>query len=128
MPDPILFNYEVVSDRKKRMGKSDTYIKPYVNVGNSTSMAAGMNVLRNISVPWDLTCDEVIFCHKGEFRLVCGEKRYELKPGDMIFIPKGNSIAYEADGECEIFYAAWPVNWKQLAGLTHVPGIDPEDM
>lgn len=128
MADPILFKYEVISNRKKSMAESDTYIKPHVNVRNSTSMAGGINLLRNISVPWDLTCDEIIFCHKGNFRLVHGENRYELNPGDMIFIPKGNTIAYEADEECEIFYAAWPVNWKQLAGLSHVPGIDPEDM
>ncbi len=29
---------------------------------------------------------------------------------------------------CTIFYAAYPVNWKQLAGLSEVPGIDPKDM
>ena len=27
-----------------------------------------------------------------------------------------------------IFYAAYPVDWKQQAGITSVPGIDPEDM
>ena len=27
-----------------------------------------------------------------------------------------------------IFYAAYPHDWKKKAGLTHVPGIDPEDM
>lgn len=128
MPQPILFEYSVVAERRKKMAESDTYIKPHVNVRNSTSMAGGLNVLRRISVPWDLTCDEIIFCHKGTFRLVCDDRKYVLKPGDMIFIPKGNHIAYETDEECEVFYAAWPVDWKQQAGLTHVPGIDPEDM
>jgi ethanolamine utilization protein EutQ len=46
----------------------------------------------------------------------------------MMFVPKDNDIAYEADDKCVIFYAASPVNWKQEAGLTEVPGIDPEDM
>ena len=46
----------------------------------------------------------------------------------LMLVPKDNHICYETDDECTIFYAAYPVNWKQLAGLTEVPGIDPEDM
>ena len=48
---------------------------------------------------------------------------YELSPGDMMLVPKDNHIKYEADDRCTIFYAAWPVDWKQKAGLTEVPGI-----
>ena len=32
------------------------------------------------------------------------------------------------DEKCVIFYAAYPHDWKQKAGITFVPGIDPEDM
>jgi choline monooxygenase len=35
---------------------------------------------------------------------------------------------YECDEKCIIFYAAYPHDWKQQAGITFVPGIDPEDM
>ena len=122
-----VFRYSAIEERKKTMEESDTHIKPFVNVRNSESMAAGVNVLRNISIPWNLTCDEVIYCFKGAFRLHCDGVDHVLNPGDMIFIPKDNHIRYECDDECEIFYAAWPVNWKQLAGLTEVPGIDPND-
>jgi len=27
-----------------------------------------------------------------------------------------------------IFYAAYPHDWRQQAGITFVPGIDPQDM
>ena len=91
-------------------------------------MAGGVNFLKKVSIPWDLTCDEIIYCHEGNFRLMCDGEAYELGPGDMMFVPKDNQIAYETDDECTIFYAAYPVNWKQLAGLKEVPGIDPEDM
>ena len=48
---------------------------------------------------------------------------------EMFFIyPKDNHIAYECDEKCIIFYAAYPHDWKQQAGITFVPGIDPEDM
>jgi len=91
-------------------------------------MAGGVNFLHKVSIPWDLTCDEIIYCHEGTFRLVCDGEDYVLNPGDMMLVPKDNHIRYETDGKCMIFYAAWPVDWKQRAGLTEVPGIDPEDM
>ena len=46
----------------------------------------------------------------------------------MLYIPRDNQIAYECDEKCVIFYAAYPHDWKQKAGITFVPGIDPEDM
>jgi len=45
-----------------------------------------------------------------------------------MYVPKDNHVIYEADEKCVIFYAAYPVNWKELSGVTHVPGIDPSDM
>ena len=128
MAKPLVFKRADIQHRKDNLEDGGTYIKPFVTVRNSESMAGGVNFLKNASVPWDLTCDEIIFCQEGNFRLMCDGEAYTIGPGDMMLIPKGNQIRYEADGECSIFYAAYPVNWKQLAGLTHVPGIDPEEM
>jgi len=128
MAKPIVFKRQDIQHRKESLQEGGTYIKPFVTVRNSDSMAGGVNFLNNVSIPWDLTCDEIIYCHEGNFRLVCDGQAFDLAPGDMMYVPKDNHIAYESDGECTIFYAASPVNWKQLAGLTEVPGIDPEDM
>ena len=92
------------------------------------SKAVFLNFLNNISVPWDLTCDEIIYCMKGTFRLTCNGESYICNPGDVLYVPRDNHIAYECDEKCIIFYAAYPHDWKKKAGLTHVPGIDPEDM
>jgi len=94
----------------------------------SDTMCGGLNFLNEVSVPWELTCDEIIYCMEGTFRLTCDGVAYECKPGDVLYIPKDNSIAYECDEKCIIFYAAYPHDWKQQAGITFVPGIDPEDM
>lgn len=79
-------------------------------------------------IAWDLTCDELIYCLQGTFRLVVDEISYELNPGDLMFVPKDNHVKYECDEKCVIFYAAYPVDWKQRAGITHVPGINSDDM
>ncbi|MEM7733780.1 MAG: cupin domain-containing protein [Pseudomonadota bacterium] len=126
---PQLIKWDVVEDRYNAMADkdSDTYIKPMVTSAMSQTMCGGINVLKNIVVPWDLTCDEIIYVLEGTFRLTCDGETYICNRGDVLYVPKDNHITYEADDRCVIFYAAYPHNWKQLAGLTHVPGIDPDD-
>lgn len=128
MTAPTVFRFADVADRLENLESGGTFIKPFVNTKVSESMAGGLNFLNNVSVPWDLTCDELIYCHQGRFRLVVDDVDYVLDPGDLMYVPKDNHVVYEADDKCVIFYAAYPVNWKELSGVTHVPGIDPEDM
>jgi ethanolamine utilization protein EutQ len=125
---PSVFRISDIQDRIDNLPENGTYIKPFVNVKNSDSMAGGINALNKISVPFDLPCDELIFCLEGTFRLVVDGVDYVLNRGDLMFAPKGQFVKYECDEKCVIFYAASPVDWKQRAGLTYVPGIDPEDM
>ncbi len=128
MAKPSVYRFEEISDRLETLEEGGTFIKPFVNTKMGASMAGGVNFLNRVSVPWDLTCDELIFCHQGTFRLVVDGEDYVLEPGDLMYVPKDNHVKYEADQKCVIFYAAWPVNWKELSGVTHVPGIDPADM
>ena len=128
MSKPSVYRFDEVADRLDNLEEGGTFIKPFVNTKMGASMAGGVNFLNNVSVPWDLTCDELIFCHQGTFRLVGDGQDYVLNPGDLMYVPKDNHVKYEADQKCVIFYAAYPVNWKELSGVTHVPGIDPADM
>ncbi len=128
MSKPSVYRFDEVADRLDNLEEGGTFIKPFVNTKMGASMAGGVNFLNNVSVPWDLTCDELIFCHQGTFRLVVDGQDYVLNPGDLMYVPKDNHVKYEADQKCVIFYAAYPVNWKELSGVTHVPGIDAADM
>ena len=128
MAKPSVFRFSEVAHRLENLEKGGTFIKPFVNTKISDSMAGGVNFLNDVSVPWNLTCDELIYCHQGTFRLVVDGEDYVLNPGDLMYVPKDNHVTYEADDKCLIFYAAFPVDWKERAGVTHVPGIDPEDM
>ena len=44
-------------------------------------MCGGLNFLNKVSVPWDLTCDEIIYCMEGTFRLTCDGESYDLQSG-----------------------------------------------
>ena len=128
MTAPSVFRISEIQDRIDNLPTNGTFIKPFVTIEHSESMCGGINALNQISVPWDLTCDELIFCLQGSFRLVVDKINYELSPGDLMFVHKDNHVKYECDEKCVIFYAAYPVDWKQRAGITHVPGIDSDEM
>lgn len=125
---PKLYKFSEIEHRLHTLEPGKSYIKPFVTSAVSDTMCGGLNFLNEVSVPWELTCDEIIYCMEGTFRLTCDGVAYECNPGDVLYIPKDNSIAYECDEKCIIFYAAYPYDWKQQAGITFVPGIDPEDM
>ncbi|WP_423909546.1 cupin domain-containing protein [Candidatus Spongiihabitans sp.] len=128
MTAPSVFKISDIQDRIDNLPANGTFIKPFVTTEHSDSMCGGINCLNQISVPWDLTCDELIYCLEGTFRLVVDEVDYVLNRGDLMYVPKDNHVKYECDQKCIIFYAASPADWKQRAGITYVPGIDAEDM
>ena len=61
MSKPSVYRFDEVADRLDNLEEGGTFIKPFVNTKMGASMAGGVNFLNNVSVPWDLTCDELIF-------------------------------------------------------------------
>ena len=65
---------------------------------------------------------------EGTFRLTCMVSRTAAVQGMSFMCQKTIISLTSNDEKCVIFYAAYPHDWKQQAGITFVPGIDPEDM
>ena len=84
---PQLFKFTEIEHRLHTLEPGQTYIKPFVTSKVSDTMCGGLNFLNKISVPWDLTCDEIIYCMKGTFRLTCDGESYICNPGDVLYIP-----------------------------------------
>ena len=103
---PQLYKFKDIENRLHTLEPGKSYIKPFVTSKVSNTMCGGLNFLNKVSVPWDLTCDEIIYCMEGTFRLTCDGESYICNPGDVLYIPKDNHIAYECDEKCVIFYAA----------------------
>lgn len=92
MPKLAVFRRSEIQHRFEALRENGTYIKSFVTTRNCESMAGGIIYLHKASVPWDLTCDEIIYCHEGTFRLVCDGVGYVLNPGDMMLASKDNHI------------------------------------
>ena len=91
---PQLYKFADIEHRLHTLEPGQTYIKPFVTSKVSDTMCGGLNFLNNISVPWDLTCDEIIYCMKGTFRLKCDGESYICSPGDVLYIPKDLSLIH----------------------------------
>ena len=70
---PQLYKFKDIENRLHTLEPGKSYIKPFVTSKVSNTMCGGLNFLNKVSVPWDLTCDEIIYCMEGTFRLTCDE-------------------------------------------------------
>jgi len=80
-----------------------------INAGFSKQMGAGVGVFDKCSVEWTLDYDEVLFIIDGKLRLHVAENIYEAVTGDVLWIPAGTAIVYEAEVRTTFFYAVSPV-------------------
>ena len=69
--EPQLYKFKDIENRLHTLEPGKSYIKPFVTSKVSNTMCGGLNFLNKVSVPWDLTCDEIIYCMEGTFRLTC---------------------------------------------------------
>ncbi len=83
----------------------------------SATMGAGVAAFEACSIEWTVLYDEVIVVLEGRFRLVVGDQRLDCGPGDVLWIPEGTALKYEADERAVCFYALHPVDWRARHGL-----------
>lgn len=95
-----------------------TRIARVINAAISSHIGAGIEVLEKVSIEWTVTYDEVIFVHEGEMTIDTGGERWRCRPGDIVWLPKGTTLTYDAStGRCAYFYALHPVDWAQRQGI-----------
>ncbi|MGH8411891.1 MAG: ethanolamine utilization protein EutQ, partial [Pseudomonas sp.] len=59
--------------------------------------------------------DEVIFVIEGCFELRVGDELFEVRPGQLLWIPDGTELVY--GGYALFGYVVHPGNWKELHDL-----------
>ena len=99
-----------------RVGDQQTAIARLVNGGFSTSLGAGVERLEKTRLEWTVTYDEVLFIREGRLTVHSGGQRYDCVAGDIVWLPNGTTLIYDAPEACEYFYALWPVDWAKRQG------------
>lgn len=101
----------------------------FVNAGNSDTMGGGYGVFgAGTDMEWTVTYDEMLFIHKGRFKLRVGDKVYHAGPGDTLWIPKDTPLSYVCDEDVWFFFAVCPATASPSAGqkITY-PDAPPSD-
>jgi ethanolamine utilization protein EutQ (cupin superfamily) len=95
----------------------DGPVHAVVNAGYSAELGAGIGVFENCAIPWTVTYDEVLFIKDGRLDLRVGKKLYRAGAGDILWIPAGTALVYEAKKKVTFFYAVHPVSKSPSSGL-----------
>lgn len=118
MQKALRFGYDDLPWTSARTATGDTRIARVVNAAISKELGAGIEVLENVSIHWTVTYDEVLFIHAGEMTIATGGERLACGPGDIVWLPRGTTLEYDATtGRCAYFYALHPVDWAARQGI-----------
>ena len=101
-----------------RTATGNTRIARIIDRSLSDHIGAGIEVLDKVSIAWTVTYDEVLFIHEGEMTVASGGMRWLCQPGDIVWLPNGTMLEYDASkGRCAYFYALYPVDWAMRQGV-----------
>ncbi len=111
------FRYGEMAFKKAVVGDQHTTIARLVTDEISGSMGAGVERLENCSFEWTVTYDEILFIRSGRLTVFTDGVENGLAAGDILWLPAGTRLRYEATEPCEYFYALHPVDWARRQGV-----------
>jgi ethanolamine utilization protein EutQ len=88
-----------------------------INRSTSATMGAGVERLERTKIDWTVTYDEILFIKEGAMRIHSGGKTFDCVAGDIVWLPNGTSLVYDAPETCTYFYALYPVDWAKQQGV-----------
>ena len=98
---------------------------PVINAGNSSGIGGGFCHFQKCELEHTVTgYNEILYIISGKMSLRQGDKRWNVGPGDILWIPKDTKFVYEAGDEmCVTFYATDPAT---MSGSTKKTDACPE--
>ena len=112
MPNAIHFKRNDLPFKVCRTPSGVTEVARTVTGKISRHMGAGMEILDDVRIHWTTLYDEVLFVHSGSMIVRTEASEFECRPGDIIWLPDGVTLVYDAAGRrCEYFYALYPFDW-----------------
>lgn len=118
MPKAVHFRHADLPFVAARTPSGDTQVARTITRRLSEHMGGGLEVLDGVSIRWTVTYDEILFIHEGRLTIRSGGERFDCAPGDIVWLPNGTTLEYDATGgRCAYFYALYPVDWAARQGI-----------
>ena len=93
------------------------YIKEFTNPQESPNMTSGMMALDHGSLDWTLTYDEMDYVIEGTLEFIVNGQKFTGHAGDSFYIPANTHVVFTTPDSCKFFFATYPANWAELAGV-----------
>jgi ethanolamine utilization protein EutQ len=100
-PEP--FNTGKAGDR--------VFLKDLVSLEESPRLMFGVMEMDRSAFDWTLNYDEVDYIIEGRLEIKIDGRTVAADKGEVIFIPKGSSIAFSAPGFTRFMYVTYPADW-----------------
>lgn len=94
-------------------GKAGTKVAYREVISKTESrMSSGFLTIDQSSFEWELTgYEEIDFVVAGSLQLTINGITRRAVQGDVIFIPKGSRVTWQAEGFVKLFYTTYPADW-----------------
>ncbi|OFI49902.1 ethanolamine utilization protein EutQ [Floricoccus tropicus] len=88
------------------------YCKDLVTLEESPRLGCGLMVMKDTTFDWRLEYDEVDYIIEGTLSVIVDGRKTTAGPGEIILIPKGNSIQFSVEGDARFIYVTYPADWN----------------
>lgn len=89
------------------------FTRDLLTLEESPRLGAGLMEMRESDFPWHLDYDEIDYVIDGHLTIATERGIAEAGPGQMIFIPKGSDIRFQAKNYARFLYVTYPADWQQ---------------
>ncbi len=94
-------------------GRQDVRVQDVTTLDEAPRIAAGVMEVENTRFPWTLTYDEFDLVLSGTLEIQVDGRTVTGHPGDLIYIPKGSSIAFASPDKARYVYVTYPADWNK---------------
>lgn len=94
-------------------GRQDVRVRDVTTLEESPRVAAGVMEVENARFPWTLNYDEFDLVLSGTLEIQVDGRTVVGHPGDLVYIPKGSSIAFTSPDKARYVYVTYPADWNK---------------
>lgn len=88
-----------------------------IGAEDSQSISGDVIVFNDTTLDYTMPYDDLIYVLEGELQLKTSAGDIIGSPGDILWVPTGETLTFVATGRTVIFCATYPVNWEDLTYL-----------
>lgn len=87
------------------------YTKDLFDLEESPRLGCGIMEMDHTTFDWTLNYDEIDYIIEGTLSIIKNGKKVTAGPGEIILIPRGSSIQFQAKEQARFLYITYPADW-----------------